>query len=341
MQEIDFSQFKSTVVLIDGIDKDAEGSKIGTGKSSIFAALTFVLYGETVSNMKANEIVNYIKGKEALVELEIDIESKQYKIERGRKPNILNIYRLDNEWINISRSDINDNELMIKNLLKMNFETFLQTTLFSVASEYNKPFLNMTVGNQKKVLENIFNFDGVNQMVSNIKDKIRDEQVKLAEIETTVKEVTNANNRIKNQITRLIESSEKFEEQRHKKIKDLKKSIKFYTAIDIDTEKEKLSFIEEINSHKTVLLNDMNALKIDQNEIKTEIDKINRELEILDEKLNRENEKNESLKSNRCPTCHQEWFDNHAIEISDKKTKKKYIYFTIYNNVSYKKISEK
>ena len=70
MQEVDFNVFSSTVVLIDGVDKDTEGSKIGSGKSSLMAALTYAIFGETVSNVKANEIVNYIKGKDALVELE-------------------------------------------------------------------------------------------------------------------------------------------------------------------------------------------------------------------------------------------------------------------------------
>ncbi len=70
MQEVDFNNFTSTVVLVDGIDKDTEGSKIGSGKSSFMAAVTYAMFGEAVSNVKANEIVNYIKGKDALVELE-------------------------------------------------------------------------------------------------------------------------------------------------------------------------------------------------------------------------------------------------------------------------------
>src|SRR5574344_461346 len=133
-QEIDFKNFSSTVVLIDGVDKDTEGSKIGSGKSSLMAALTYAIFGETVSNVKANEIVNYIKGKDALVELEFYVDKTKFKIERGRKPKVLNIYkRVVDEtedsgyaWQNISKADDRDNDLELQRLFGMNFETFLQ-----------------------------------------------------------------------------------------------------------------------------------------------------------------------------------------------------------------------
>ena len=180
-QSVDLTQFNSTVVLIDGIDKDTEGSKIGSGKSSFLAAITFALFGETVSNVKANEIVNYIKGKAALVVLVFEIDNQQFKIERGRKPNVLNIFKqegIDDAgepiWDNISRADNRDNDKLLLSIIRINFETFLQTSLFSVASEHNKPFLNMTPSNQKKVLENIFNFDMFNSMMTEIKDEIRE-----------------------------------------------------------------------------------------------------------------------------------------------------------------------
>lgn len=328
-QEIDFKNFSSTVVLIDGVDKDTEGSKIGSGKSSLMAALTYAIFGETVSNVKANEIVNYIKGKDALVELEFFVEKTKYKIERGRKPKVLNIFKQIQDiketnglgWQNISKADDRDNDEELKKLFRMNFETFLQTSFFSVASEHNKPFLNMVPSSQKKVLENIFNFDIHNMQISDVKDRMRDEQVKLADLESSAKEIKYANEQIQEQIERLKVSYEKFENRRQKEIESLQEKIAFYKTINIDEEKEKYDFSSELKEHKITINEAIAELKSSQKDVKATIAAESRELEILIEKYEKEQKKNKSLKGNVCPTCNQEWEDQNAINLSDERIK--------------------
>lgn len=329
MQEVDFNQFKSTVVLIDGIDKDTEGSKIGSGKSSLIAAITFALFGETVSNIKANEIVNYIKGKDALVILTFKINGGLYKIERGRKPKILNIYKqsseldsADIEWENISKADDRDNKNLIQSIIKMNFETFLQTSLFSVASEHNKPFLNMTPTNQKKLLENIFNFDNFNVMIQEVKDRVKEEQTRYVGLETSISEITLANTQIEQQLERLEVSSKKFEISRIKQLEDIEESITFYSKINIEDETEKFDFINELKDHKRTITDSLSELKASLKEVETTISSSEREIEILVEKYQSEEANNKSLKDNICPTCLQDWFDQEAINLSDKRLTK-------------------
>jgi DNA repair exonuclease SbcCD ATPase subunit len=324
-QELDFGVFKSDIVLIDGVDKDTEGSKIGSGKSSLMAAVTYVMFGETVSNVKANDIVNYIKGKDALVELEFFVEKQKYKVERGRKPKILNIFKQiqdengDPIWQDISKTDDRDNDNELKKLFRMNFETFLQTSFFSVVSEYNKPFLNLSPTHQKRVLEDIFNFDVHNMQISDIKDKLRDEQVKLVDLESSIKEIKFSNEKIQEQLIRLEISKDTFEATRQKNIKELNEKIAFYTNIDVDAEKEKHDFLGELTEHKNTVNEQIAELKSSQKDVKTSIDRETRELEILSEKYGKEEKKNISLKGNICPTCNQEWEDNNAIIESDKK----------------------
>jgi DNA repair exonuclease SbcCD ATPase subunit len=327
MQEVDLTKFTSTVILIDGIDKDTEGSKIGSGKSSLMAALTYAIFGETVSNVKANEIVNYIKGKEALVELEFYVEKNKFKVERGRKPKVLNIYKRvvdDTEdsgyaWQNISKADDRDNDLELQKLFGMNFETFLQTSFFSVASEHNKPFLNMAPTNQKKVLENIFNFDIHNIQISLVKDRMRDEQVRLADLEASAKEIKFSNDKIQEQLDRLHSSFDNFEARRQKEITQLTEKIDYYSSINIEEEKEKYDFLDEFKELKMNTNESIVELKSSQKDVKNSIDKEQRELEILAEKYEKEQKKNKSLKGNICPTCSQEWEDQTAISVSDEK----------------------
>jgi len=325
-QELKFNEFGSTVILIDGIDKDTEGAKIGTGKSTIFAGITFALYGETVSNVKANEVVNYIKGKDCVVTLEFDIDKHSFKVERGRKPNILNLYKkvetvenVEDTWDNISKADIRDNNNLIESIVGMKYETFLQTTLFSVASEHNKPFLNMRPGDQKKVLENIFSFEAANQMATDVKDRVRDDTIKLTELESSIKEINYANEQITHQLERLNESSEKFERRRKKQIDSLVESIEYYTTVNVAEELDKFSFLDELKEHKLKLTETITELRSDLKDVQSIIDKEDREIEILSEKYEREEKKNVSLKGNICPTCNQDWEDATAITESDKK----------------------
>lgn len=330
MQEVDFTNFSSTIVLIDGIDKDTEGSKIGSGKSSLIAALTYAIFGETVSNVKANEIVNYIKGNNALVELEFFVENTKntkYKIERGRKPKILNIYKCINykddieniEWQNISKTDDRDNDKELRKIVRMNFETFLQTSFFSVASEHNKPFLNMSPTNQKRVLEHIFNFDIHNMQINDIKDKMREEQIKLVDLESSIKEINYANEKIKKQLERLYTSYDNFEKRRQKEISELDKKISFYSLVNVDVEKEKYDFIGELKEHKKSISEKISELRNSKKDVQTSIDRETREFEILVEKYEQEEKNNISLKGNICPTCNQSWSDTDAIRASDIK----------------------
>lgn len=326
MQEIDFNKFNATVILIDGIDKDTEGSKIGSGKSSLIAAMTYSLFGETISNVKANEIVNYIKGKKALVELEFYVEKVKYKVERGRKPVILNIYRQIEDithpdgvtWDNISKTDNRDSDKLLKSLVRMDFETFLQTTFFSVASEHNKPFLNLTVTNQKRVLEGIFSFDIYNEKIAIAKLRIKDENLKLVDLEASMKEINYANTQIHQQLERLESSYDSFENRRIKESELLTTKIEYYSNIDIKEEKEKYDFVGELNEHKVKINEVIRELKTSQKDIKISIDKELREIEIIAEKYGEEQIKNTALHGNLCPTCNQDWEDETEIATSDK-----------------------
>jgi DNA repair exonuclease SbcCD ATPase subunit len=311
VQKVNLQQFKSKLVLIDGIDKDTEGSKIGSGKSSFIAAITFALFGEVVNNIKANEIVNYIKGKNALVTITFSVDNKIYKIERGRKPNILNLFEQTdkNEWNNISKSDMRETDKLIQDIIKINFETFMQTTFFSVASENNKPFLHMTPTNQKKVLENIFSFEVFNKMQQVIKDDLRDKQVQKAELASIIKEVKFSNEQIEKQIVRLTEKSKNFEIEKKNKLEKILKQIDFYKNLNIDKEREKLKILEELKTHKQNTNDKIYELKLELRDIKSKISNVKQEMNYLLKEFNNiENEYN-SLSKNICPTCGQEWID--------------------------------
>ena len=91
-QGIDFDRRDLTLVLGENLDLGGDGSRNGTGKTTIINALSYSLYGQALSNIRKDNLVNKTNGKNMLVSLDFVVGSQQYRIERGRKPNVLRFF---------------------------------------------------------------------------------------------------------------------------------------------------------------------------------------------------------------------------------------------------------
>ena len=91
-QAIDFDRKDLTLVLGENLDLGGDGSRNGTGKTTIINALSYSLYGQALSNIRKDNLVNKTNSKNMLVSLDFVVGGKEYKIERGRKPNVLRFY---------------------------------------------------------------------------------------------------------------------------------------------------------------------------------------------------------------------------------------------------------
>jgi DNA repair exonuclease SbcCD ATPase subunit len=91
-QGIDFDRKDLTLVLGENLDLGGDGSRNGTGKTTIINALSYSLYGQALSNIRKDNLVNKTNGKNMLVSLDFSVSGKEYRIERGRKPNVLRFY---------------------------------------------------------------------------------------------------------------------------------------------------------------------------------------------------------------------------------------------------------
>ncbi len=91
-QGIDFDRNDLTLVLGENLDLGGDGSRNGTGKTTIINALSYALYGQALSNIRKDNLVNKTNGKNMLVSLDFIVNGQEYRIERGRKPNVLRFY---------------------------------------------------------------------------------------------------------------------------------------------------------------------------------------------------------------------------------------------------------
>ena len=137
----------------------------GSGKSTILDALNFVLFGKPFRNIKLNRLINRINEKNLVTEIEFNIGFDKWKIVRGLKPTVFEIYKNDQVLDKLSSKKLNQAE--IDKLLGINQKLF--KNIVGVAVTNNKPFLSMPIWEKRELIENIFNIDVLAEMSKEVK----------------------------------------------------------------------------------------------------------------------------------------------------------------------------
>jgi DNA repair exonuclease SbcCD ATPase subunit len=142
----------------------------GAGKSTVLDALTFSLYGKAFRKINKPQLVNSINEKDCRVEIDFDVNSVQWKVIRGIKPAVFEIYR-DGKLLDQSASAVDQQKWLEQNVLKMNYKSFTQIVV--LGSSTFVPFMQLTASSRREVIEDLLDIKIFSVMNSLIKDKIR------------------------------------------------------------------------------------------------------------------------------------------------------------------------
>lgn len=143
--------------------------KNGEGKSTILDALTFALFGKPFRNINKPQLINSINGKNCLVEVEFDIGTNQYKIIRGIKPGVFQIFCND-QLLNQDSANKDYQDILEKQILKLNYKTFTQVVILGSASFV--PFMQLPAAQRRSVIEDILDISVFSVMNQILKDKV-------------------------------------------------------------------------------------------------------------------------------------------------------------------------
>jgi DNA repair exonuclease SbcCD ATPase subunit len=158
---------KSSTTLIIG--------KNGEGKSTCLDALCFALFGKPFRSINKNQMINSINQKNALVEIEFEIGKKEYKIIRGIKPNVFEIW-LDGVMINQDAASRDYQKILEQQILRLNYKTFTQVVILGSASFV--PFMQLSPGQRREVIEDILDiriFSTMNTLLKEKQNVVKDE----------------------------------------------------------------------------------------------------------------------------------------------------------------------
>jgi DNA repair exonuclease SbcCD ATPase subunit len=140
----------------------------GSGKSTMLDALCFALFGKPFRNINKPNLLNSINGKDCVVEVEFDIGNKKYKIVRGIKPNLFEIYQ-DGELVNQDAAVRDYQEYLEKFILKLNYKSFTQIVILGSASF--TPFMQLSASDRRAIIEDLLDIEIFSTMNSLVKER--------------------------------------------------------------------------------------------------------------------------------------------------------------------------
>ena len=158
--------------------------KNGEGKSTILDALCFSLFGKPFRNVNKGQLINSINGKGCLVEIEFDNNGKEYKIIRGIKPNVFEIW-CDGEMINQDAASRDYQKILEQQILRLNYKTFTQVVILGSASFV--PFMQLSSAQRREVIEDILDIRIFSTMNQILKEKAQETKDAIIKTENDIK----------------------------------------------------------------------------------------------------------------------------------------------------------
>ena len=261
----------------------------GSGKSTILDALTFVLYNKPFRKINKPQLVNSVNEKDCLVEIEFSIGSREYKVIRGIKPNVFEIW-IDGKVQNQDAAQADQQKKLEEGILKLNYKSFTQTVILGSATFV--PFMQLTSANRRDIVEDLLDIKIFSTMNGILKDRVRscNEVIREASIR-------------KDMIEDKIEMQESF-------IRDIEKSGK--ERIDrkekqVENLHKEVDVIMDENDEKTLKIMDELQPKLENlNNTKKTLKKLNTIKVKLEQKIQNIVEEHKFFEDNTvCPTCTQ------------------------------------
>ena len=265
-QAVNFNTGSLTLVIGHNLDMGGDGSRNGVGKTAILNALSYGLYGDALTSIKKDNLINLTNKKNMLVTVEFDIDGNEYRIERGRRPQVLKFYvngtaNDDDE----GQGENKETQKEIERIVGFPHEMFKHIVALNT---YTQPFLSMRAADQRNMIEQLLGITDLSQkaevlskLLKTTKDSIKEEEIK-------INAINSSNDRISANIKQIERSSKAWESTHAAKLEDLATTIATLMEIEIDDEIENHranAAAKEHRDNKAVLTKELDRLVVSKN----------------------------------------------------------------------------
>ncbi|WPK39642.1 SbcC-like subunit of palindrome specific endonuclease [Pseudomonas phage Deifobo] len=301
-----------TLVLGENLDLGGNDSKNGTGKTAKLNALSYALFGTALTNIRKENLINKTNEKNMYVKLEFSLNNKEYKIERGRKPNIfkviINNKELETDETDEAQGDSRQTQLALEKELGFSHNMFKNIIALNT---YSTPFLSMKTTEQRELIEQLLGITKLSEKADILKNLVKDTKDRIKEEEFRIKAIQEANKSIEQNIASMELRSKAWDKRHLDTLQEYRESLEHLNKIDIDTEIEMHKILKEISIKER----EKNDILKEYNIVEREIQSLSTTVSHLSSQLLKTTEHNE------CPTCGQELNDSHTSLTESLKLK--------------------
>jgi DNA repair exonuclease SbcCD ATPase subunit len=316
--EVDFEQSPTNLII---------GTN-GAGKSTILDALTFVLFNKPYRKINKPQLVNTTNERECLVEIEFEINTRQYIVRRGIKPNVFDIVVNGNQ-LHREADDRSMQRILEENILKLNYKSFTQIVI--LGSSTFVPFMQLTSSNRREVIEDLLDIRIFSAMNNIIKETLKEKKNQVKSLDLKRETLKDKMKMQKNFIEELENRGKANIETNRKKVDKLLKEVDVYIEENEKTEEVVKGKTEEQEAvtGATKKLSKLNNLK---GKISNKVATITKEHKFFTE-------------NTVCPTCTQEIEEefrlNRITDAQDKAKELKEGYDELANAIKFEQERER
>jgi len=302
-QAIDLHKQELTLILGENLDLGGDGARNGTGKTTLIQGLSYALFGVPINDIRKDNLVNRTNSKGMLVTLEFSVNGVDYKIERGRKPNILKFY-VNNDLQKTqddAQGENKETQQAIEKVVHMSRDMF---THIIALNTYTQPFLALKSNEQRDIIEQLLGITLLSEKAEVIKSLIKDTKDEIQQEEFRIKAVEEANKRVQEQIEALKRRQKLWKTKYDQDVLELKTSLEELSKIDIENElsmHKKLAEHTEIYKKYTDLNKFISRAELDLDKETKTNNKLKKEIE--------------SLQKHKCYACGQDLHDKKHDEV--------------------------
>jgi DNA repair exonuclease SbcCD ATPase subunit len=308
-QAINFDRKDLTLVLGENLDLGGDGSRNGTGKTTIINALSYALYGTALSNIRKDNLVNKTNGKSMLVSLDFIVAGKEYRIERGRKPNVLKFYVNNEEQAasDYAQGDSRETQEAIETTMGLSHDMFKHIMALNT---YTEPFLSLKANDQRTLIEQLLGITMLSERAERIKELNKATKDSITQEEFRIRAVIEANKRIEEQIESLKRRQTMWTTKHAEDVQKLQ------LALD---ELQKIAIDEEIQAHRDHAAWDQR--RKDFNDLQGAISRAKLEVQREEKTIKKLEAEILALEGHQCHTCGQPFHDEKHQQVLENKQK--------------------
>ena len=295
--EVNFTENKTNLII---------GTN-GAGKSTVLDALTFSLFGKPFRKINKPQLINSTNEKDCRVEVCFSVNNTEWKIVRGIKPNIFEIWRNDSLMDQFAAA-LDQQKWLEQNVLKMNYKSFTQIVI--LGSSTFVPFMQLTTNNRREVIEDLLDIKIFSSMNTIIKEKIRQSKEEIKVLNLKKESLSEKVTMQETFIGELEQLGKESIQKKEKKVTELLKEVEVYMRDNSAVEESIFAYTKE-QEYVTGATQKLRKLGQLKGKISNKVSTITKEHKFFSE-------------NTVCPTCNQDIEENFRINrINDAQTKAK------------------